>query len=119
MHPRFLLDEHIDRLIQRQLRRRDLRIEVLAIGDPFAPPASTPDPDILVWAEEHRYILITEDRRTIPRYLQAHHGAGRHTSGVFWLRPSTPLGRIVEELYLIWSVSTADEYVDRAIFIPL
>lgn len=119
MQPRFLLDEHIDRLIQRQLRRRDLRIDVLAIGDPPAPPASTSDPEILAWAEEHSYILITEDRRTIPKYLQAHYAAGHHTSGVFWLRPSIPLSRIVEELYLIWLVSTADEYVDRAIFIPL
>ena len=29
--PRFLLDEHINRAIQRQLRRLDIRIEVLAV----------------------------------------------------------------------------------------
>ena len=29
------------------------------------------------------------------------------------------LGRIVEELYLIWYTSTADEYTDRVLFIPL
>ncbi len=33
MKPRFLLDEHINRAIQRQLRRLDVRIDVLAIGD--------------------------------------------------------------------------------------
>lgn len=46
--PRYLLDEHIPRAVQRQLLRRDFRIEVLAVGDPGAPPAGTSDPDILV-----------------------------------------------------------------------
>ena len=47
MKPRFLLDEHVNRAIQRQLWRLDSRIEVLAIGDPGAPPSGTPDPDLL------------------------------------------------------------------------
>jgi len=54
MKPRFLLDEHVNRAIQRQLRRLDPRIEVLAIGDPGAPPAGTPDPDLLRWI----YVVI-------------------------------------------------------------
>ena len=33
MKPRFLLDEHINRAIQRQLRRVDHNLEVIAIGD--------------------------------------------------------------------------------------
>jgi len=47
MRPRFLLDEHVNRAIQRQLRRLDPGIGVLAINDPDAPPAGTSDPDIL------------------------------------------------------------------------
>jgi hypothetical protein len=43
MKPRFLLDEHINRAIQRQLRRLDVRIDVLAIGDSGTPDAGTPD----------------------------------------------------------------------------
>jgi hypothetical protein len=34
MKPRFLLDEHINRAIQRQLRRQTPELEILAIGDP-------------------------------------------------------------------------------------
>lgn len=44
MKPRFLLDEHINRAIQRQLRRYDPTIEVLAIGDPGAPETGMLDP---------------------------------------------------------------------------
>lgn len=117
--PRFLLDEHINRAIQRQLRRWDARIEVLAVGDPGAPPSGTPDPEILGWMEQNGYILITENRRTIPGHLSDHLAAGRHVPGVFWLRPGAELGPIIESLYLIWLVSTLEEYQDRTTYLPL
>lgn len=117
--PRFLLDEHINRAIQRQLRRLDADIEVLAVGDPGAPKTGTSDPNILAWIEENGYILVTENRRTFPAHLTAHFEAGRHVPGVFWLRPRVRLGRIIEELYLIWLVSTADEFQDCPLYLPL
>jgi len=109
----------VNRAIQRQLRRLDTRIEVLAIGDPGAPPAGTSDPDILVWLEENSYILVTENRSTLPVHLSDHFAAGRHIPGVLWIRPGVGIGRIIEELHLIWFASTADEYQDRMLFIPL
>ena len=57
MKPRFLLDEHIDLSIQRQLRRLDPHVDVIAIG-------------------ESGYILITENRSTIPDHLKEHYAAG-------------------------------------------
>jgi hypothetical protein len=69
--------------------------------------------------EASGYILITENRSTIPGHLDDHYAVGRHMPGLFWIRPQTSLGRVVEELYLIWYSSVADEYIDRAIFIPL
>jgi hypothetical protein len=119
MKPRFLLDEHINRPIQRQLRRVDHNLEVLAIGDEGAPEAGTADPDILKWIEENNYILVTENRSSLPKHLTDHFASGRHIPGLFWIRPDIGIGRLIEELYLIWSVSTADEYTDRTLFIPL
>ena len=119
MKLRFLLDEHVNRAIQRQLRRLDAQIEVLAVGDPGAPLAGTSDPDILAWQEENEYILITENRSTIPVHLVEHFAAGRHIPGIFWIRPGVGIGRLIEELYLIWSASTAEEYQDCTFFIPL
>ena len=75
MRPRFLLDEHVNRAIQRQLRRLDPRINVLAINDSDAPPAGTSDPDILLWIEKSGYILVTENRSTIPGHLSDHYAA--------------------------------------------
>lgn len=119
MKPRFLLDEHVKRVVQRQLRRLDPQIEALAIGDIGAPPAGISDPDLLVWLEENGYILVTENRGTIPVHLSDHFAGGRHIPGVFWIRPSVSIGQIIQELYLIWSVSTAEEYRDCMLFIPL
>ena len=119
MKPRFLLDEHVNRAVQRQLRRLDPRINVLAINDPEAPRAGLSDPEILIWIEKRGYILVTENRSTIPGHLIDHYAAGRHVPGIFWLKPHAGLASIIEELYLIWAASTADEYEDRALFIPL
>jgi len=112
MNLRFLLDEHVNRAIQRQLRRLDTQIEVLAVGDAEAPPSGTSDPDILCWIEENGYILVTENRSTMPIHLLSHFTVGRHILGVFYIRPGVSIGRIIEELYLIWFASQAEEYQD-------
>ena len=41
--PRFLLDEHVPHAIQSQLLRLDAEIDVLAVGQPLAPPKGTVD----------------------------------------------------------------------------
>jgi hypothetical protein len=119
MRPRFLLDEHVNRAIQRQLRRLHRQIEVVAVSDPEAPPAGTSDPAILEWLEQHGYILVTENRSTMPGHLADHIAAGRHVPGIFWIRPGVGISRIIEELSLIWSASSAEEYQDVVLFIPL
>ncbi len=119
MKPRFLLDENVNRAIQRQLLRLEPHIDVLAINDPGAPPAGATDPDILLWIEKDGYILVTENRSTMPAHLSEHFAAGRHIPGIFWIRPHANLHSIIEEIYLIWMASTADEYKDRTLFIPL
>jgi hypothetical protein len=119
MKPRFLLDEHVNRAIQRQLRRLDVRIEVLAIGEPGAPTTGTSDPDLLVWLEKEDDILVTENRSTMPVHLADHYAAGGHIPGILWIRPRIGLGVVIEALHLIWLASEAGEYHDRTLFIPL
>jgi len=55
----------------------------------------------------------------MPAHLANHFATGRHIPGMLWVRPHVGIGRIIEELYLIWMASTADEYKDRIFFIPL
>ena len=55
----------------------------------------------------------------MPKHLSNHFTSGKHIPGILWVRPGVGIGRIIEELYLIWLSSLADEYKDRAIYIPL
>ena len=119
MKPRFLIDEHVNRAIQKQLRRFQPDIEVLAIGDPGAPAVGTPDSEILIWIEKHGYILVTENRSTMPNHISEHHASGHQFPGIIWLRPAIGIGQIVEELFLIWATSDAEEFRNRTFYIPL
>jgi hypothetical protein len=119
MKPCFLLDEHINRAVQRQLRRLLPSIDVLAIGDPGAPSSGTTDAEILHWLEEHGYILVTKNRSTMPNHISDHFAAGGHFPGVFWLRPGISIGKAVEELHLIWLTCEAEEFRNCTLFIPL
>lgn len=119
MKPRFLLDEHINKAIQRQLRRINPNIEVLAIGDYGAPPFGASDPEILKWLEEKSHILVTENRSTMPNHISEYLALGHHFPGIFWVRPGTTLGQIIEELFLIWLSTEAEEFHDCGLYIPL
>ena len=72
MKPRFLPDENVNRAVQRQLQRLDREIEVLSIGDEGAPAAGSADPYILKWIEQNNYILVTENRSSLPKHLTEH-----------------------------------------------
>ena len=117
--PRFLLDEHVPHAIQSQLLRLDAEIDVLAVGQPLAPPKGTSDADILAWIEKTGYILVTGNRRTIPGHVQAHYAAGHRIPGLLLLRRGASLGEVIEELYLLWAASDAEEYVDRILYLPM
>ena len=119
MRPRFLLDENMDRAIQRQLHRLNPEIDVRLIGDTGVPPRGTSDPDILMWIEYNDYILVTKNRRTMPKHFSEHLAMGRHVPGVFCIRKSVTMAELINLLYLIWYASDAEEYRDRLVFIPL
>lgn len=118
MKPRFLLDENVELAVQRQLRRKDSRIEVLAVGDPGAPPLRSTDAAILRWVAESGHILVSWDRRTMPGHIADHYNEGGRLPGVLLLRHGTGLGQIVNALHLIWSASESEEYRDTIQYIP-
>ena len=119
MRPRFLLDENMDRAIQRQLQRLNSEIDVKLVGDAEVPPRGTSDPDILMWIEREDYILVTKNRRTMPKHFVEHLAADRHVPGVLCIRKYVTMAALIDVLYLIWYASDTEEYRDRLVFIPL
>ena len=115
----YLLDEHVPLSYRVQILRRNPDLRVWVIGDPNAPPKSTPDPVILSWCEVNSFILVTNNRRTMPRHLADHLAAGRRVPGIFILNDGMSMGQTIDELLLIAQGSFDDEYRDRLVFLPL
>ena len=119
MRPRFLLDEDIDPEVRVQLQKKQPKIEVLVIGDPGAPSKSTSDPVILKWIERYNYILVTNNRRTMPDHFQNHLKTGGHVPGILIFRKKYAIRPILEMLEMIWAASDAEEYRNKIEYLPL
>lgn len=115
----YLLDENADPDLRAGLLRRNPEMIVWQVGDPGAPSRSTPDPEILRWCEENTFVLVTNNRRSMPRHLRDHLAEGRHVPGIFQLNPHMTMGDTIEELVLIWEVASIQDYRDAIIYLPL
>ena len=116
---RYLIDENLSGIYRTQLLRHEPSLTVLMIGDEGAPAKSTPDPEILEWCEQNQFILITNNRKSMPQHLDDHLAAGHHVPGIFTISRKVPMKLIVEQLILIIGASDDDEYIDRITYIPL
>ncbi|MEM8639650.1 MAG: DUF5615 family PIN-like protein [Cyanobacteria bacterium P01_G01_bin.54] len=116
---KYLIDENVDPIYTQQLRRSEVDILVMAVGDLTAPKRGTLDPEILNWCEAQGYILATNNRKSMPVHLMDHLNAGHHIPGIFILNPKLSVGENLEQLLLIAEASFDDEYQDRIEFLPL
>ena len=118
----FLLDEHLRGTLWRAIRHHNARglnpLDVVRVGDPENLPLGSLDPEILLWAEREERILVSEDRKTLPRHLADHLLSGHHSPGIFTIRGSTTLSRLISFLELAAYASEAHEWQDRIEYIP-
>jgi hypothetical protein len=113
MNLKYLLDENLAPLYRSQILQRVPELVVWMVGDPTAPPKSTPDPDILIWCEERDFVLVTNNRSSMPVHLADHLALGRHVPGILILNPNLSVGETIEELILLAQTSLEDEFRDR------
>jgi hypothetical protein len=117
--PGFLIDENLPPAIAVQIRQHEPRIRTLAIGRPGAPSKGTLDPQLLCWIEENDYLLVTNNRTSMPGYLRDHLAADRHVPGILVAPFPLDIGALIGELILIWGVSQPNEYRDQIVYLPL
>lgn len=122
---KYLLDEHLPPLYRAQLLRRaeslypNAALEVWAIGDPDAPAKGTLDPEILLWCEAHDFVLVTNNRRSMPAHLADHLTAGHHMPGIFTISLDAHIGQLLDELILLAVAALEDEFADCITFLPI
>ncbi|WP_404787152.1 DUF5615 family PIN-like protein [Altericista sp. CCNU0014] len=116
---KYLIDENLPPTYQTQLLLRKPDLTVWAIGDPGTPPKGTLDPEILQWCEQHQFILVTNNRRSMPTHLSDRLDKNNHIPGIFVLRPKATLKEILDDLILIAEVDEPNDFCDRIVHIPL
>ncbi|MEM9904912.1 MAG: hypothetical protein AAF921_07810 [Cyanobacteria bacterium P01_D01_bin.44] len=113
------MDENVDILYAQQLNKQLPEITLLKVGDLDTPPKGTLDPDILIWCEEQNFVLVTNNRASMPVHLKDHLAKGRHIPGIITLGPRLTIGENLAELLLIAQGSFEDDYRDQIINLPL
>lgn len=116
---KYLLDEHVPPLFQTQLVRRETTLTVWKVADPGAPPRGTLDPDILSWCEANDFVLVTNNRKSMPVYLTEHLAAGRHVPGILTIDLDRSMRDLLDDLLLLAMLAGIDEYQDRIEYLPL
>ncbi len=115
----YLFDENVDPAYVNQIRRRNPDLVVLAVGELTAPSKGTLDPEILIWCEIHKFILVTNNRRSMPVHLTDYLEQNCHIPGIFILNSKMSIGQNIDELILIYQGSFDDEYQDKIEHLPL
>lgn len=105
---KYLIDENVNPLYPNQIRRRESEIFIKVVGEPEAPPKSTLDPEIICWCENNNFVLVTNNRTSMPVHLADHIALGHHVPGIFILNPNLSIGENLEELILAALASSED-----------
>ncbi|MEH1922927.1 hypothetical protein [Nostoc sp.] len=58
---------------------REPEIAIKVVGESGTPPKSTLDPEILCWCEDNNFILVTNNRTSMPVHLAEHIAVNRHS----------------------------------------
>lgn len=119
---RYLLDEHFRGDLWRAIRSHNAvsadPIDATRVGDPPDLPLSTPDAEILQWAEAAGRVLISRDRRTMISEFAAHQRAGRNSPGLFIVRAHSKLADLLAFLAAAAHAADDDQWRDQVTFIP-
>ncbi|MBF2017529.1 MAG: DUF5615 family PIN-like protein [Richelia sp. RM2_1_2] len=119
MNLKYLIDENVNPLYPKQIRQREPSIIVKVVGELNIPPKGTLDPEILDWCEENNFVLVTNNRTSMPVHLADHIAKNRHIPGILIINPNLSVGENLEELILLALASEENEYQDRIVYLPL
>ncbi len=115
---RYLMDENVDPGYQTEILRRRPDLVVWRVGNAGAPERGTLDPEILCWCEENNFVLVTNNRRSMPVHLVEYLEQGRHIPGIFILSTRVTMGKNIEDLILIAECALEGEYQDQIVNLP-
>jgi len=114
---RFLADENFHYDIVRGVRRHVPNVEITRIQDTEL--YSKPDPQVLAWAAEKGYILLTHDVNTMPAFFYQRIKANLPVPGLLIVHNDKPIGQIIDDLVLVILASDESEWLGTIRYLPL
>jgi hypothetical protein len=114
---RFAADEDLDNHIVRALRRRLVDVDLVTVQE--AGRAGTIDRDVLMWAGTDGRVLLSHDASTMTAAAYARLERGEVMPGVIIIPQSLSIGQAVEELLLVASLSTREDWDGQVRFLPI
>ena len=116
MSVRFQPDADFNHVIVKALRRREPGMDFRSAH--AANLSGLRDPEVLALSAKAGRILVTHDRRTIPRHF-ADFIVRASSTGVIVVPQDLPVRAVVEDLLLVWAATDADEWTNRIVVLPL
>ena len=89
---------------------------------PGVPPSGTGDPEILLCCEANDandFILVTNNRKSMPVHLADHLASGRHIPGILTVDITRDMAGNLDDLLLVALAALPGEYEDRIVYLPL
>lgn len=112
----FLVDENFNNDILRGVWRRIPEANFIRVQDTNIVGAD--DPQVLEYAAEHGYIVLSHDVNTMRGYFYERLQAELPLSGLILVHKQTPVGEVVDALELIILASDASEWLGLVSYIP-
>jgi predicted nuclease of predicted toxin-antitoxin system len=116
MKVRFQADADLNEDIVAGVVRREPGIDFQTADE--ANLRGLPDPQVLALAAQENRILVTHDRRTMPRHFADFIGTQK-SFGVVIIAQKVNVSVAIEELVLIWAASDAEEWLNLIVDLPL
>jgi hypothetical protein len=114
---RFLADENFNGAIVRGVQRQVPDIEIIRVQDTEL--YSKPDSDVLAWAAESGYILLTHDIKTMPGFFYQRVESNLPVPGVFAVHNDQPIGKVIDDLVLLILATHESEWLGTIRYLPL
>jgi predicted nuclease of predicted toxin-antitoxin system len=114
---RLLSDENFNGDIVRGLLLRQPTLNIVRTQDVGLEGAD--DPTVLAWAAEHRRILLTHDRATMPDFSYQRILANDLMAGVWVVNDRLSIRQAIEEILLLMTCSEQEEWNEVVLYLPL
>lgn len=114
---KLLADENLDNTIIRGLLRRNPDIDIVRVQDIGL--SGEDDPIVLEWAAEQGRVLLTHDVATITRYAYERLANNFAMPGVIEIHTDAPIGRVIEDLFIILECGVPEDLNGQIYYLPL